>query len=333
MIISGAKFELPVLQNGGMLRKTGENPNDGTSLGRAAPRFDRFILKNIIEERTDTGAGRVTEMKKMLTEINNEEKQSDIETAVKCYSLMQNLLQGEIRNAESEIEWFNKLSEEKKYYQSLLDCADGDRITVNGGRYLLSRLSDGARVSRKDIEAAVSYVERQISDDLICRRIYGFGESFPTPNGMDCDYSEAHAVITDTSGLVTDGRCNVIMRDANRKYYNGLAEKFSKVSGIDIGLEGENSELFSKEGYTEDNFVEKTLERIEALKNTSQNLKNAMHSWLEIQVSGDGIKEQNMSAGISVLMKMRESFSDLDLLKDFENFSEENEIRGTSELK
>lgn len=333
MIINGTKFNIPALQNNGIMRKNSENQKVGTNFGGMANRFDRFILNNIIEESTDTETDGMTEIKKMLTDINTEEKQTDLKTALECYSLMQNLLQGEIRGAEGQIERFNKLSEEKKYYQGLLDGAEDDVITVNSGRYLLSGIQDGAKVSRKDIEAAVAYVERKISDDLICRKVY-FIEDVPERPSEDdfVQYDEngiAHAAIPDMSKLAADEKFSEILRNGNSKYYRELTKVFSEATGIDMGFGGDYSELFSKEGYTEENFVEKTLERIEALKSASQNLKNTMCDWLETQISEKVITIESTGIDINMLLKMRESFSDFDLL---ETLSEEKESSVKTEL-
>lgn len=295
-------------------------------------RNDKLDVSDILKKYTDKDADtfvKKADIKQMILEISEEDKLSKYEKVQKAYSRMLGILSGEISSAKGDMEWFKRLSAEKNYYQNILNSADGDRITITNGKYLLSDLDNGTVVSRKDIEECIAYVERKIQNDLIAKKddMYignGIGPFTKEEISEWLERSRSEVIIPDkinSDDIITDEHTDVAMKWA-RQDFNSWAEELEKATGMKFGVDDDDP-MFSKEGYTEENFLEKTQQRINLLTAFSNALRRAMRDYMKMERAAEAYEVQkDITAQLSIYFRHMESVSEI--IEDFDKAISEN---------
>ena len=276
-------------------------------------KFDFLDLSTSFKKYSLSDNSEKAQIDKMLFEISDEDKISEYDKIRKCYSEMRKIIRSQISEAENEKEWYNKLSEEKNYYQSLLDNCKGNSIIVTNGKYLLSDLNDGVSVSRSELEAAISSVDQRINNDLIERRENtSLDWVAPTKEEFleDMEYRKTHVVIPDYS----DYEKVTSSEELSRLRYNRFAKGLAEAVGTDVSeyTVAKDDPMFSKEGYTVDNFLEKTDERIALLESFDDALKKTMSNYLDSeQTVSDDVSQKDITYKLTLYIKQVKSVSEL----------------------
>ena len=318
MIINGANFNMNISAGAGLAGNKAENKSIARNLG--IKRNDKLDLSELFKKYTAADSSQKTEIKKMILEISEKDGLSDVEMAKKCYSKMKKTLRSEIRHAEHEIEWYNKLSEEKQYYQDLIRSTSGDSVRITGGKYLLEDLDDGTVVSKDKLYEAIDYVNKKIENDLISKKGYVYDTDWEAPDIEEIleELKRRHTevIIPDTFDREIDENKTEIMNrmdDWSRRAYNYYAGTFGKIIGYGSELcVDENDPLFSKEGYTVENFIEKTEERIKLLNGRLDSIKDAMESYLEKEKALEAyLPNKDITAKLTMFFRQQESESEL----------------------
>ena len=330
MIINGANTYINP-DSGIGLTKSREDNNSPAARLLGKTRNDKLDLSELFKKYSEDikDPKKKAEIKQMLLEISEEDKLSKYDKVQKAYSEMKRILNNQIKQAQGEIEWFNRLSKEKQYYQNILDSADGDSITITNGKYLLSDLDDGTVVSRKDIEDCIAYIERKIQNDLIAKKDAMFIGDHVGPSTKEevlewLERRRSEVIIPDqypSDDMIYDEKINSAMT-WDRNAFNQCAEDFLEATGIDLRVSSD-SPMFSKEGYTENNFLEKTQERLDLLKNSLSSLEKAMHDYLKLERAIESyVLQKDISAKLTIYFRKQESVSEM--LDDFDEVIEQN---------
>lgn len=318
MIINGANINANITAGAGLAGNKAENNTLAQNLG--VKRNDKLDLSDLFKKYTAADDPKKAEIERMLLEISEKDDLSDVETAKKCYSNMRRILRNEIKHAQHEKEWYSKLSGEKQYYQDLIDSSSGDSVRITGGKYLLEDLNDGTVVSKDKLLEAIAYVDKKITNDLISKKEYAGDYDWKAPSAeeffAEMERRRTEVVIPDTYDREVDEKETEItnrMSDWSRREYNFYADKFGKITGWGSGFcIDKDDPLFSKEGYTVDNFIEKTDERIGLLNSRLDALQKTMRNYIEKEKAIEAyLPKKDITAKLTIFFREQRSKSEL----------------------
>lgn len=239
-------------------------------------RFDSFTLVGT-DEKYENGAdikelgSRTAELVRNMSRFSDEEK---AEIAFGSYLEMAKAINGMKQAIEYDITCFSEYKDEKAYYTDLLN--NGGVIGDGGGRYKFGGNAAGDVVQTEDIQNALSEVQSHI--DAWCGKNTA-EKSYPRqmPDGV-------YGIFTPEVGY----------RIAE-KVFRLSADVFSAATGINgsaLDLK-DNEFFFSKEGVTEENFLEKANTILGAVKGRIKQLGDI---WSEYSYNNrhftDKIKER-----------------------------------------
>lgn len=250
--------------------------NSETVSSASKGRFDSFTLVGT-DEKYENGAdikelgSKTAELVRNMSGFSDEEK---AEIAFGSYLEMAKAINGMKQAIEYDITCFSEYKDEKAYYTDLLN--NGGVIGDGGGRYKFGGNAAGDVVQTEDIQNALSGVQSHI--DAWCGKNTA-EKSYPRqmPDGV-------YGIFTPEVGY----------RIAE-KVFRLSADVFSAATGINgsaLDLK-DNEFFFSKEGVTEENFLEKANTILGAVKGRIKQLGDI---WSEYSYNNrhftDKIKER-----------------------------------------
>lgn len=266
MIINGTNFnnaagigQANSVMNAGLQKKTNQN----TVLGSAfAKRFDRFELSSFFKDHnnTDSVKADVSDIKQMLSDIKNEDEKDVTVERLAAYNYMIGSVVAEaVKTMANEIA-FSRYSEEKQYYQGLLNKADGIETGDTVQPEILSFYDyyeykqEGDFIDREKVEKALANVQRKIDDML-------------------------------NNTASEDGWHKKLGEVTSQSQYNKCAGVFAGAFGIDgsdVSLSGNKfNKAFGKIDASEEDYLRKCIEKRESLYEIYDSLEEKMSDVLE----------------------------------------------------
>ncbi|MCH5193015.1 MAG: hypothetical protein J1F11_03570 [Oscillospiraceae bacterium] len=261
-------------------------------------RCDKLDLSRFGQKYIAADEAERSYMEKMIRDANEWSGCSNYEIAEESYWKMKEMIKDEINRSESDIKGVEKYEKERKYYQDILDKSCGDKIYVGEDKYgwiaaAGIKIREGGYVSRSEMTEAMSRAESRAYDKYIGRYtedvdLEDYKKSLPEE-----EYEEEIQRLSAEMGVSPEelqgsdlGNWSNIL---NRKFekYAGAFESVTNESVHHRSSDGKDS-LFSREGLTLDNFIEKTEERISDLRDTEKSLKKSMDKYIA------GLKPQDM---------------------------------------
>ncbi len=223
----------------GTLTVTGSNRTVNSN--KPAGRFDTFTLVGTGE--SDNASKLSFEKSELIRNLDNMSEEEKTEAAVTSYIEMQKCCKSALDRYETDMYSFKSLQEKKAYYNELK--SQGGVISEEGGKYAFSESSAGSVIGKKEIDAALSEVQERINRFIMA----------PTD---------------ETAGYeLTD------------KIFRSASQAFSKATGLSDNALNLDDDSFCKfrEGLTEENYLEKTNEAINSIKNRSGQLRSVMNDY------------------------------------------------------
>lgn len=229
--------------------------------------FKRFSTADNTENQTD-------KIRKMLSETENAETAERYAKGIADYAYMEMALVGEALRTDNAAFRFSNYSEQKEYYQSLLDKADG----ISAGADTPCSNSNGIY---DRINAENEQLERE-------NRIRNGYEYVPQADGI-IDRNKAEQALNNVQQkidqLIEDTRnskhSNKIDPGTFNKCANGFAEAFGADADALVLNESEYEKLFGTPDVTENDFLEKMNEKSEKLWSGYRNVKKQFEDCLE----------------------------------------------------
>lgn len=222
-------------------------------------RFDTFTMTGIERKKDgDRNAKnldeKTAELVRSLSDMSAEDK---TKLAFDSYIDMQKSLHYMKEMIEGQIEYFKDMSDKRAYYSGLLDseCIMGE----GGGQYKFSDYAEGEHIDRSKVTAQLDKVQKCI-DSLCGNNVKEKSEAEPLP---------PHVL-----GYIT---YDDLYRAAERGF-RSASEVFCGVTGVsDSALEMERGEFyFDTEGVTEENYLEKANDLLNAITDRSKKLEDIM---------------------------------------------------------
>ena len=243
--------------NNMLQRKNNANPISGTPFTK---RFDTLVLSDLFKQYSDTkeSDNDISAIQKMLSETNNNlDKKTAAGTAGLIY--MQGALAQEMMYTATVGYQFAQCTEEKAYYQSLLNEADrtakSDPVPPTQD-YFEYKCPDGGEIDREKVEKALANVQSRIDN-----------------------------FINNNSDLVRKP-------ERNMEIYNQCASAFANafdVDGSDVILDEEdNNKLFGEIKADEESFLQKCKDKMQDLRDRYNSLDKLME---------DSIKKMRSESG------------------------------------
>lgn len=257
-----------------------------------AKRFDSLELSDLFKKFSDadTNKSQTAEIQKMLAKTENDNAKN-MADGITGYAYMEISLAREAMRAETNIARFNYYSEEKAYYQSLLNKADGD-IAADTSRQIPVYddyeyiCKENEPVDREKALQALANVQNRI-DSLIN------------------DTQETERLKTDI------------------QTYNKCAKSFSKAFDADSSefalTDDDYSKLFGKIEAAEENYVQKYSERANNLWKCYDKLKEQMNSSIKKMLSEKGGEERTKAIKNALSQAYGNSLADImDLIEELQ---------------
>lgn len=246
MVINGTNTNTFSMAFANLHKSAGTTMTSGKIFSR---RFDTLELSSFFKKFSNESENKscVAEIRKMLSETESGESAERMAKGITGYAYMEISLAREAMRTETNIFKFNYYSEERSYYQSLLNEADG---------------SEAASMSR----------QMPLYDDYeyVCR------ENEPVDRGKAL---QALAnVQSRIDNLINDTKNENDKVDMQT--YNMCAASFASAFGIEnssVALsENDYNKLFGKIEATEEDYIQKCSERAKSLWKCYDNLKECL---------------------------------------------------------
>lgn len=229
--------------------------------------FKRFSTADNTENQTD-------KIRKMLSETENAETAERYAKGIADYAYMEMALVGEALRTDNAAFRFSNYSEQKEYYQSLLDKVDG-----------MSQGTDTPCSNSNGIYDRINAENEQLERENIIRNGY---EYVPQADGI-IDRNKAEKALNNVQQkidqLIEDTRnskhSNKIDIGTFNKCANGFAEAFGADADALVLNESEYEKLFGTPDVTENDFLEKMNEKSEKLWSGYRNVKKQFEDCLE----------------------------------------------------
>ena len=239
MIIRGSGVNTFAAMNEVLQRKTNTSPISGTPF---AKRFDTLVLSDLFKKYANAKGSDddISAIQKMLSETNNNlDKQAVAGTAGLIY--MQGALAQEMMYTAAVGYQYAQCTEEKAYYQSLLNEADGASASVPTAQdYFEYKFPDSGEFDREKVEKALANVQNRI-------------DSFINNN-------------SDT----------VRKPERNMEIYNKCASAFASAFDVDISDavldEEDHNKLFGEIKADEESFLQKCKDKMQSLRDRYNSL-------------------------------------------------------------
>ena len=256
MIINGTNFNSAAgigLMNAAMQKKTNSNPISGIPF---AKRFDTLVLSDLFKKYANTkeSGADVSEIKKMLTETENKDRIDTVTEGIAGYTYMEKSLLRESALAKWNSFAFGRCTDEKAYYQSLLNEADG--VATSASRpmvqdYFEYKCPDGGEIDRDMVEKALANVQSRI-DSFInnTQEKYGLG------NKTDIETFNKNAKAVSNAFGIDESEL-VLNEDSYNKMFGDLTD------------------------VTEENYIQKCEEKIKNISTYYHSLTKHMNDSLE----------------------------------------------------
>lgn len=260
--------------------KTLSKPNGNSSFtannSLFSKRFDTLELSGYFKRFSTVGntENQTDKIRKMLSETENAETAERYAKGIADYAYIEMALVGEALRTENATFRFSNYSEQKEYYQSLLDKADG-----------ISAGADPFCSSTNGIYDRISAENEQLERENRIRNGY---EYVPEADGI-IDRNKAEQALNNVQQkidqLIEDTRnskhCNKIDIGIFNKCANGFAEAFGADADELVLGESEYEKLFGIPDVTENDFLEKMNEKSEKLWSGYRNVKKQFEDCLE----------------------------------------------------
>lgn len=255
-------------------------------------RLDILELSDLFNKFSDVGTNksRTAEIQKMLARSENDNAKN-MADGITGYAYMEISLVREAMRAETNIARFNYYSEEKAYYQSLLDEADGN-TAADTSRQIPAYddyeyiCKENEPVDREKALQALANVQNRI-DSLIN------------------DTQETERLKTD---IQTYNKCA-----------NSFSEEFDADSSEFVLTDDDYSKLFGKIEADEENYVQKYSERANNLWKCYDKLKERMNSSIEKMLSRKGGEERTKAIKNALSQAYGNSLADImDLIEELQ---------------
>ncbi len=259
-----------------------------TAADKPVGRFDTFTLVGSDgSEKVRKLSAEKAELVRNLDNLSEEEK---AEVAVASYIDMQKCCKSVLDRYETDMYSFKSLQEKKAYYNELKN--QGGIISEEGGKYAFAESNAGSVIGEKEIDAALSEVQERINRFIMA------------PSEETAGYE------------LTD------------KIFRSASQAFSKVTGItDDALNlGDDSLCKFREGLTEENYLEKTNEAINSIKNRSQQIRSVMSDY-----TGRNSYAKDLMTNPNKLLNNAENKEKTHLAELLEQYREQIELTDTSE--
>lgn len=250
MIINGANlnnFSVSAMSAAGLHNR---GSNTEKSLGNAfannfARRFDSLELSNLFKKLSEgassediSASGMAAQMRKMLSKTESKEDADSISKGMAGYAYMEIAIAGEAARAHANQYLYSRYSEERDYYQCLLDDPDGiahsatDEYGTLTGLYRDSYeylCAEGTAFDREKAEQALANVQSKID------------------------------------GLINEDRSGRVDFKTYNKCAKAAANAFGGDSSELVLSEDSFNRLFGKQDVTEENFIQYCREREQSL--------------------------------------------------------------------
>ena len=245
MIIRGTEVTNFAAINNMLQRKTNASPVSGTPF---AKRFDTLVLSDLFKKYAGAKGSNddISAIQKMLSETNNNlDKQTVTGTAGLIY--MQGALAQEMMYTAAVGYQYAQCAEEKTYYQSLLNEADGASASAPTAQdYFEYKCPDSGEFDREKVENALANVQSRI-------------DSF-----------------------INNNSDSVRKPERNMEIYNKCASAFANafdVDGSDVVLDEEDhNKLFGEINADEENFLQKCKDKMQSLRDRYNSLDKLMEN-------------------------------------------------------
>ncbi len=257
MIIRGSGVNTFAAINNMLQRETNASPVSGTPF---AKRFDTLVLSDLFKKYVNTKESDddISAIQKMLSETNNNlDKQTVAGTAGLIY--MQGALAQEMMYTATVGYQYAQCAEEKTYYQSLLNKADGSAKSYSvpmAQDYFEYKCPDSGEFDRKKVEKALDNVQSRI-------------DSF-----------------------INNNYDSVRKPERNMEIYNKCASAFASafdVNESDVVLEEEDyNKMFGEIKADEESFLQKCKDKMQNLRDCYSSLDKLMEDCIKKMRSESG---------------------------------------------
>ena len=252
MIIKGSGVNTFAAINNTLQRKNNASPVSGTPF---AKRFDTLVLSDLFKKyaKTKESSTDVSEIKKMLTETENKDQINTVTEGIAGYTYMEKSLLRESALTKADSFLFGRCKDEKEYYQSLLNEADGaasDSIPP-AQDYFEYKCPDGGKIDREAVEKALANVQSRIDSF-----INNTQEKYGLENKTDVEtFNKSAKAVSDAFGI--DSSELVLNEDGYNKLFGDLTD------------------------ITEENYIQKCEEKIKNISSYYHSMTKQMNDSLE----------------------------------------------------
>lgn len=345
MTVNGANFNANNLssvmgtgtaQNNKMVG--GNTPGSMSGIRRA----DKLDLSRFGQRYLEASNAEKAQIEQMIRGAIEMDGYSNFEKASESYWTMKQMIRDEVNRSESDIKGVKKYQKERKYYQDILDKTYGDKIHIASDKYgwisaANKQLSKGSYISRSDLMEAMAEAESRAYDKYIGRYTSEVVYEDYLKSLLEDRQGEYEEKTEDISSML-----GISPEEVYGQYQNGemgnwgniLSRKFNKYANIFASVtnenvaymgSGENNPLFSREGLTLDNFIEKTTERIGRLHDTEKDLQKAMEKYVRSLKPQDLVPSDSfLDIKLELFFSKQESYAEM--LEDFDEMvNQENE--------
>lgn len=287
MLINGTNINTFFSPATGVQRKAAMTP---AAQSLFTKRFDTFELSNFFKKfsNADENKSQVSEIREMLAKTENDNAKT-MADGITGYAYMEISLVREAMKTETDIAKFNYYSEEKAYYQSLLDEADGVEMSARR-----TAMYDDYEYICKDNES----VDREKAVQALVN------------------------VQSRIDGLINDTQETGYSR-TDIQTYNKCANSFAKAFSVDnskVALSEDNyNKLFGKIEAAEENYIQKCSEKASSLWKCYDTLKEQMNKSIEKMRSESGGEERTKAIKSAFSQAYGNSLADImDLISEMQ---------------
>ena len=294
MVIKGSGVNTFAAMNNTLQKKTNASPVSGTPF---AKRFDTFVLSDLFKKYVNAKGNDddISAIQKMLSETNNNlDKQTVAGTAGLIY--MQGALAQEMMYTAAVGYQYAQCTEEKAYYQSLLNEADEISTSASvptAQDHFEYKCPDGGEIDREEAEKALANVQSRI-------------DSF-----------------------INNNSDSVRKPERNMEIYNKCASTFASAFDVDksdvVLDEEDHNKLFGEINADEKSFLQKCKDKMQDLRDRYSSLDKLMEDSIKKMRSESGGEKRAASIKKAINeLSFGNSYNDiLSLIDEFLQVKEE----------
>lgn len=245
------------------------------SENKFARRFDTFELSDFLKnyDNTKSETADISDIKQMLSGIKNKDETDKMIKGIAGYAYMEAALIHEAMSTQHNLYSFERYTEEKEYYQDLLNEADGIESS--------DQVQYGEAAPLADVPGNNNSVKH-----VKVRHYY----EYIAPEGEDIDRDRVLQALANVQNKINELLNNTMEHGrlgetTTLKAYNKCARAFSGAFGVkesDVVLD-ENSfnKAFGKIEATEEDYVQKCMEKVKNLYKCYAALRDNMSNSLK----------------------------------------------------